>query len=121
VVQTNSEFGYALGIAVIGSLGTLVYRSEIAGHLPPDLPAGAANAARESLTGAITAAAELPGISVPAFSPPPAPPSAAPCTPSPPWPASSRRPWPCSSAPDCGAYCHSTEPKQRTPNPHQQP
>jgi DHA2 family multidrug resistance protein-like MFS transporter len=61
VVQTNSEFGYALGIAVIGSFGTLVYRSEIAGHLPPDLPAGAANAARESLTGAITAAAELPG------------------------------------------------------------
>jgi DHA2 family multidrug resistance protein-like MFS transporter len=61
VVQTNSEFGYALGIAVMGSVGTLVYRTQIADHLPADLPGAAASTARESLTGAITVAAELPG------------------------------------------------------------
>jgi DHA2 family multidrug resistance protein-like MFS transporter len=61
VVQTNSEFGYALGIAVIGSLGTLVYRSQIAGHLPAGLPGPAADDARESLTGAVKVAGELPG------------------------------------------------------------
>jgi DHA2 family multidrug resistance protein-like MFS transporter len=60
VVQTNSEFGYALGIAVMGSLGTLVYRTQIAGNVPSELPAAAANAARESLAGAITVAGELP-------------------------------------------------------------
>jgi DHA2 family multidrug resistance protein-like MFS transporter len=61
VVQTNSEFGYALGIAVMGSVGTLVYRTQIADHLPVDLPGAAASTARESLTGAIPVAAELPG------------------------------------------------------------
>jgi DHA2 family multidrug resistance protein-like MFS transporter len=60
VVQTNSEFGYALGIAVMGSLGTLVYRTTIAGNLPSDVPATAAGAARESLTGAVTVAGGLP-------------------------------------------------------------
>jgi DHA2 family multidrug resistance protein-like MFS transporter len=60
VVQTNSEFGYALGIAVMGSLGTLVYRTRIADDVPSELPATAADAARESLTGATTVAGELP-------------------------------------------------------------
>jgi DHA2 family multidrug resistance protein-like MFS transporter len=61
VVQTNSEFGYAMGIAVIGSLGTLIYRTQIAGDLPAGLPGGTAGTARESLTGAIAVAGELPG------------------------------------------------------------
>jgi DHA2 family multidrug resistance protein-like MFS transporter len=60
VVQTNSEFGYALGIAVMGSLATLVYRTQIAGNVPSDVPATAADAARESLSGATTVAGELP-------------------------------------------------------------
>ena len=60
VVQTNSEFGYALGIAVMGSLGTLVYRAQFADNVPAGLPATAADAARESLTGAVTVAGELP-------------------------------------------------------------
>jgi DHA2 family multidrug resistance protein-like MFS transporter len=60
VVQTNSEFGYALGIAVMGSLGTLVYRNQIADKVPSELPATAADAARESLTGAVTVARDLP-------------------------------------------------------------
>jgi DHA2 family multidrug resistance protein-like MFS transporter len=60
VVQTNSEFSYALGIAVIGSLGTLVYRTRISDTLPSDLPATAADTARESLTGATDVAGRLP-------------------------------------------------------------
>ncbi|MEV6492507.1 MFS transporter, partial [Actinoplanes sp. NPDC051633] len=61
VVQTNSEFGYALGIAVMGSLGTFVYRTRIADDLPSGLPGTAADTARESITGAVTVAGELPG------------------------------------------------------------
>jgi DHA2 family multidrug resistance protein-like MFS transporter len=60
VVQTNSEFGYALGIAVIGSLGTFAYRTQVTDDLPAELPAPTADAARESLTGAITVAGDLP-------------------------------------------------------------
>ena len=60
VVQTNSEFGYALGIAVIGSLGSLVYRSQIDGAVPADLSATAAADVRESLTGAVAVAGDLP-------------------------------------------------------------
>jgi len=60
VVQTNSEISYALGIAVMGSLGTLVYRTRVDDNVASELPASAANAARESLSGAITVAGDLP-------------------------------------------------------------
>ncbi|MEV4293424.1 MFS transporter [Microbispora rosea] len=51
--QTCSEFGYALGVAVLGSVMTAVYHARI----PADAPA----AARDSITGATQAAHELPG------------------------------------------------------------
>jgi DHA2 family multidrug resistance protein-like MFS transporter len=60
VLQTNSELGYALGIAVMGSLATFVYRSRIADNALSELPPTTANAARESLTGAVKVAGELP-------------------------------------------------------------
>jgi MFS transporter, DHA2 family, multidrug resistance protein len=60
VVQTGNEFGYALGIAVMGSIGTAVYRTHIADKVPSDVPAAAADAARDSITGAITGAGSLP-------------------------------------------------------------
>jgi DHA2 family multidrug resistance protein-like MFS transporter len=60
VVQTNSEFGYAFGIAVMGSLGALVYRTRFAEEVPQDLPGSATAVAGESLTGAVSTAAELP-------------------------------------------------------------
>ncbi|MEV4621166.1 MFS transporter [Asanoa sp. NPDC049573] len=50
--QTSGEFGYALGVAVLGSILGLVYRSRI--------PAGAPDAARDSIAGAIEAAGHLP-------------------------------------------------------------
>ncbi|GAA1112156.1 MFS transporter [Kribbella jejuensis] len=52
VMETCSEFGGALGIAVLGSIGTAVYRS--------DLPAGASGPVREGLPAATAAAAHLP-------------------------------------------------------------
>ncbi|HEV8559754.1 MAG TPA: MFS transporter [Actinophytocola sp.] len=55
LMETGSEFGGALGIAVLGSIGTAVYRSEIT------LPAGAGDAARETLGDAAAVAAHLPG------------------------------------------------------------
>ncbi|WP_311137776.1 MFS transporter [Streptomyces sp. I6] len=58
--QTSNEFGYGLGIAVVGTLGTAVYRHEMAGALPAGLPAGVADAARESVAGAVAAASTLP-------------------------------------------------------------
>jgi DHA2 family multidrug resistance protein-like MFS transporter len=57
ISETSSELGGALGIAILGSIGTAVYRTAMA-HAPLDaVPALARAAARETLGGA-TAAAE---------------------------------------------------------------
>ncbi|MFD5542442.1 MFS transporter [Streptomyces sp. NPDC127079] len=53
LLETSAEFGGALGMAVLGSIGTAVYRHE--------MPATAPAAARETLSGALAAAAGLPG------------------------------------------------------------
>ncbi|MDP9870294.1 MULTISPECIES: MFS transporter [Streptosporangium] len=59
--ETSAEFGFALGIAVLGSVGTAVYRHHIAAGIPAGIPAPAAQAARDTLAGAATAAQHLPG------------------------------------------------------------
>jgi DHA2 family multidrug resistance protein-like MFS transporter len=59
--ETSAEFGFALGIALLGSLGTGIYRAQIAGHMPAAVPADAAAAARDNLAAATTAARHLPG------------------------------------------------------------
>ncbi|MFD1308162.1 MFS transporter [Streptomyces kaempferi] len=53
LLETGAEFGGALGMAVLGSIGTAVYRHGI----PSDAP----DAARETLGGALAVARELPG------------------------------------------------------------
>ena len=55
ISETGAELGGALGIAILGSLGTAVYRQQIDGALPEDAPAGAA----ETLGGALDAADAL--------------------------------------------------------------
>ncbi len=60
VSETSLEFGFALGIAVLGSLGTAIYRREIADTLPVGLPTMATEAARDTLAGATVAAQSLP-------------------------------------------------------------
>lgn len=59
ISETGAEFGGALGIAVLGSLGMAVYRSQVAANLPVGVPAEALAAAQETLGGAVAAAGEL--------------------------------------------------------------
>ena len=59
--ETSGELGGALGIALLGSLGVAVYRSEIGESLPPGVPAEAADAALDTLGGAVAIAQTLPG------------------------------------------------------------
>jgi DHA2 family multidrug resistance protein-like MFS transporter len=61
ISETSAEFGGALGIAVLGSIGTAVYRGEVADAFPDRVPPEAAEAARDTLGGAVAAADELPG------------------------------------------------------------
>ena len=61
ISETAAELGGALGIAVLGSIGVAIYRADVAAGLPPGVPATAAAAARDTLGGAVAAAAELPG------------------------------------------------------------
>ncbi|MBO3750180.1 MFS transporter [Streptosporangiaceae bacterium NEAU-GS5] len=56
--QTSGEFGFALGIAILGSIGTAVYRTRIS--VPAGVPDGAAAAGRDTIAGATAAAGHLP-------------------------------------------------------------
>ncbi len=60
VSETGNELGGALGIALLGSIGTAVYRSEMERAVPSDVAPGAADAARDTLGGAASVAAQLP-------------------------------------------------------------
>ncbi|GAA4236126.1 DHA2 family multidrug resistance protein-like MFS transporter [Streptosporangium album] len=58
--ETGTELGGALGIAILGSVGTAVYRAQLTGTAPPGLPAGAVDVARDTLGGAVDVAGRLP-------------------------------------------------------------
>ena len=60
ISETGAEFGGALGIAILGSIGTAVYRGRLAEAVPAEVPAAAADAARDTLGGALAAAQGLP-------------------------------------------------------------
>jgi MFS transporter, DHA2 family, multidrug resistance protein len=60
ISETGNEFGLALGVAVIGSIGIAVYRSDVSDAIPAGVPPSAAEAARETLGGAVAAADQLP-------------------------------------------------------------
>lgn len=53
--ETSAEFGYAMGLALLGSLATVVYRSNV--ELPAGTPSAVDARAGESLAGALEAAA----------------------------------------------------------------
>jgi len=57
--ETSGEFGVALGVAALGSLATVVYRSHLA--VPAGAPDAADHAARQGITAALTTAQHLPG------------------------------------------------------------
>lgn len=60
ILQTSGEFAFALGIAILGSIGTVVYRGQIEKSIPAGLPDSDIQAARDSLAGAIDVAKGLP-------------------------------------------------------------
>jgi DHA2 family multidrug resistance protein-like MFS transporter len=60
LVETSSEFGGALGMAVLGSIGVAIYRSDLAHNAPARLPSAAMDAARNTLGGALSVAEHLP-------------------------------------------------------------
>ncbi len=67
ISETGLEFSGALGIAILGSVGAAVYRSEVEGSLPAGLPGGVAEAAGDSLPAASAAAARVPVVAEKAF------------------------------------------------------
>jgi DHA2 family multidrug resistance protein-like MFS transporter len=61
ISETSSELGGALGIAILGSIGTALYRSAMAHATLDAVPSAARSAARETLGGATAAAGHLAG------------------------------------------------------------
>ena len=61
ISETGAEFGGALGLAILGSLGAAIYRSDVADGLPADIPSDLAGVAMDTLGGAASVADQLPG------------------------------------------------------------
>jgi len=61
ISETSNELGGSLGIAILGSIGLALYRSQIATNVPANMPAEAIKSAQETLGGALLAAAKLSG------------------------------------------------------------
>jgi DHA2 family multidrug resistance protein-like MFS transporter len=60
ISQTGAELGGALGIAVLGSIATAIYRGHVSALIPAGLSADATAGARDTLGGALGVAAGLP-------------------------------------------------------------
>jgi MFS transporter, DHA2 family, multidrug resistance protein len=60
ISETSSELGGALGLAILGTVGTAVYRDQTADAFPPEMPAEAAATASDTLGGAVQVADRLP-------------------------------------------------------------
>jgi MFS transporter, DHA2 family, multidrug resistance protein len=63
ISETSSEFGGALGIAILGSIGAAIYRGAMARSVPGDFPPELVEAARGTLGGAVAVADRLSGRS----------------------------------------------------------
>lgn len=59
LAETGAELGGALGLAVLGSLGIAIYRSQVIAAMPSGLSPEAVEAIRETLSGAVVTAGEL--------------------------------------------------------------
>ena len=61
ILESGTELGGALGMALLGSLGSAIYRREITAGAPEGLGGEGLDAVRETLGGARAVAAQLPG------------------------------------------------------------
>jgi MFS transporter, DHA2 family, multidrug resistance protein len=61
ISETSSELGGALGIAMLGSMGTAVYRRLLAGDVPAGAPPEVMESATATLSAAVATARELDG------------------------------------------------------------
>ncbi|MFD6756937.1 MFS transporter [Micromonospora gifhornensis] len=59
--ETSNYLGTTLGMAFLGTIGAAIYSRLVVDHVPADLPAQAAETARETLAGAVSVAGQLPG------------------------------------------------------------
>ena len=62
LLESGTELGGALGIAILGSVGTAEYRDKIDQGLPSGLPSTILDPVRESLAGAVAVAAKVPDV-----------------------------------------------------------
>jgi len=60
ISETGAELGGALSIAILGSIGTAVYRSQLDDGIPAGVPAAQAETARDTLGGAVAVSNEIP-------------------------------------------------------------
>jgi DHA2 family multidrug resistance protein-like MFS transporter len=60
ISSTSADFGGALGVASLGSIGVFVYRLAMAGEIPPGVPTWAAQISRGTLGGAVAVSQGLP-------------------------------------------------------------
>jgi DHA2 family multidrug resistance protein-like MFS transporter len=60
ISETGAELGGALSIAVLGTLGTAIYRRQVDDDIPAAVPADSAETARDTLGGALAESTELP-------------------------------------------------------------
>jgi DHA2 family multidrug resistance protein-like MFS transporter len=60
ISETGAELGGALSIAILGTVGTAVYRMQVDDGIPSSVPAEQADAARDTIGGAVAAAGDLP-------------------------------------------------------------
>jgi len=60
ISETGAELGGALSIAILGTIGTAVYRSQVDDGIPAAVPAGEAATAQDTLGGAVAVSDELP-------------------------------------------------------------
>jgi DHA2 family multidrug resistance protein-like MFS transporter len=60
ISETGAELGGALSIAILGTVGTAVYRSQVEDDIPARVPPEGAATAEDTLGGAVAVADELP-------------------------------------------------------------
>jgi DHA2 family multidrug resistance protein-like MFS transporter len=59
ISETSAEMGGALGIAILGSIGTAIYRIKLANDLPASIPGSVIASAEDTLGAALEEAAKL--------------------------------------------------------------